>query len=81
MSEFDPVVLEIIERTKSPADHTLVPNEIRLNGRPLLGSADEPVVIERVSSAGEDLVIATIKLICRRVVFDAEQIDPEPVDG
>ena len=65
--------IEIVEKTKSPDAHpqVIVPNEVRINGIPLL-AADEPIRVHEVSTSAHDLVRVTLTLIARRVEFKTE---------
>ena len=78
LADFEPVVLEIVERTNQPHSHIVIPNEVRLNGHKLLQTDDEPVIVHEVSSAGQDLLRVTVTLIARRVTFDTAPKEEEP---
>ncbi|MHC3427195.1 hypothetical protein [Streptomyces sp. DT18] len=73
-------VIEIIEKGATTGDEpsrsVIVPNEVRLNGQPLLGSADDPVIVHEISTRADDLVRVTLTLFARRVSIRAEN-DPE----
>jgi hypothetical protein len=66
------VVVEVIERTDDPHPDVILPNEIRINGRPVLAPTDEPVIVHEVSSTAQDLVRVTLTLYAKRVTFSAE---------
>lgn len=68
-------VIEIMERTNEPDPRVIVPNEIRINGEPVLAPADEPVVVHEVSSSSEDFVRVTLTLYARRVIVGAEAVE------
>lgn len=77
MSEPRGAVIEIIEVGATTSDATagdsvIVPNEVRINGQPLLVSADEPVIVHEISSHGNDVVRATLTRLARRVTYRAE---------
>jgi hypothetical protein len=78
LADFEPVVLEIIERTSQPHSHTIVPNEVRLNGCRLLTTDKDPVIVHEVSSAGMELVRVTLTLLARRVTFDTAPKEEKP---
>ncbi|MFJ3839459.1 hypothetical protein ACIPY6_28685 [Streptomyces sp. NPDC090054] len=69
-------VIEIIEKGATTDDTTggsvIVPNEVRINGQPLLASADDPVIVHAIKSNGDGLVRVTLTLFARRVIFAAE---------
>lgn len=69
-------VIEIIERGRTTDDtqggSIIVPNEVRLNGQPLLASAEDPVIVHQISTRGDDLVRVTLTLFARRVSIRAE---------
>ncbi|MGZ6852465.1 MAG: hypothetical protein ACXVGC_00120 [Mycobacteriaceae bacterium] len=66
-------LVEIVEKRKSEDPiGIVVPNEVRLNGEPLLCSSDYPVVVHEVSTLGNDAVYVTLTLIARRVEFKQE---------
>jgi hypothetical protein len=69
-------VVEIIEKGRATDDtvggSVIAPDEIRLNGQPLLASADDPVVVHQVSTAGDELVRVTLTLFARRVIIAAD---------
>lgn len=74
-------VVEIVER--APANiiagiddsHGIItPNQVRINGMPLMVAEGGPVV-ERIESPSGDPVLVTLTLFARRVVIDAEPTD------
>src|SRR3569832_247861 len=69
-------IIEIVEKGATTDETTsgsvIAPNEIRINGQPLLASADDPVVVHEIKSNGGDLVRVTLTLFARRVTFAAE---------
>lgn len=65
-------LIEIVERTDSPDPVVIVPNEVRIEGIPLLCPAGEAVVLERTGIEGEEAVRVTLTLFARRVVIGAE---------
>ena len=68
----DAAVIEIIERTDSPDPKVIVPNEIRINGRPVLAPADYPVEVHEISIDSSDAVRVTLTLFAKRVTIGAE---------
>ena len=73
-------VIEIIEKRRTPnspppGGDVIIPNEIRINGQPLLTPKDHPVKVHEITIQGSDVVLVTLTLFARRVVIAAE--DPE----
>ena len=77
------VTVEVIERTDDPTADVILPNEIRINGRPVLAPYDQAVRVHEVSARGDELVLVTLTLYAKRVTFSAEpkavQVDPDEV--
>ena len=71
----DAALIEIIERTDQPDPKVIIPNEIRINGVPLLAPADDPVTIHEVNIHGGDVVKVTLTLFARRIVVGTELKD------
>lgn len=71
----DAAFIEIVERTDDPDPKVIVPNEVRINGIPLLVPpfADGPIVVHEIAIGARDVVRVTLTLFARRVV-----IGPEP---
>ena len=65
-------IIEIVERTNDPDPLVILPNEIRINGVPVLAPADEPVEVHGMSIAGDDIVKVTLTLFAKRVTIAAE---------
>ena len=70
-------VIEIIEKGRATSDATIgdsiiTPNDIRINGQSLLASADDPVIVHQISTAGDELVRVTLTLFARRVIIAAD---------
>lgn len=70
-------VIEIIEKGRSTGDATIgdsiiTPNDVRINGQSLLASADDPVIVHQISTAGDELVRVTLTLFARRVIIAAD---------
>lgn len=69
-------VIEIVERGRVTDDTTagsvLVPDEVRINGTPLLASRDHPVHVHEIDMTDRDVVCVTLTLFARRVVIAAE---------
>lgn len=72
MSMPDAAIIEIIERTDSPDPKVILPNEIRINGVPVLAPADDPVIVHEMSISSEDVVKVTLTLYAKRVTVAAE---------
>lgn len=68
----DGAFIEIIERTNDPDPKFIVPNEVRINGIPLLASADDPVEVHGISTQANNVVRVTLTLFARRVVIGHE---------
>lgn len=66
-------LIEIIERTANPDPRVIVPNEIRINGIPLLAPADDLVTVHEISTGAHDAVKVTLTLYARRVVIGHEE--------
>ena len=73
--------LEVVERRKplDADDHgpgsLILPNEVRINGTPLLVPADEAVTVHEISTRSDELVQVTLTLFVRRVVMGTEDAD------
>lgn len=65
-------IVEIVERTNDPDPMVIVPNEIRINGHPILAPADQPVVVHEVEIKAMDLVQVTLTLFAKRITVAAE---------
>jgi hypothetical protein len=65
-------LIEIVERTDSPDPRVIVPNEVRINGVPLLAPADEPIVLHEVRISDGEMVRVTLTLYARRIVVGTE---------
>lgn len=69
-------VIEIVERGRTtddtPGGSTLVPDEIRINGTPLLVAEGSVKVHEMAIGKPTDLVCVTLTLLARRVTIAAE---------
>lgn len=61
--EFDPDL---------PGSGVIRPNEIRINGTPLLCPHNETITIHEINVDGDDVVRVTLTLFARRVVFGAD---------
>jgi hypothetical protein len=69
--------IEIVERQKQPVNpgDIIIPNEVRINGQALYVSADDPVVVERISTEALDAVRVTLTLLAHRVEIKQEQVE------
>lgn len=76
--------IEIVERTSAAniaAGRGLVfPNEIRINGRPVLAPADHPVFMHGFAVNGSEVVQVTLTLFARVVRVSQESNDPPAHD-
>lgn len=71
-------VIEIIEKRKGAigdtfADDVIIPNEIRINGQPLLNPADHPIKVHAVELKDEQAVLVTLTLFAKRITVCAEE--------
>jgi len=70
-------VIEIVEKRRStspsPGGDVVIPNEIRINGQPLLCPAESPVKVHEIEIHGHDVVLVTLTVFARRVVIAAEE--------
>lgn len=70
-----PALIEIIERTTQPEQAEtggIMPNEVRINGTPLLIPNDQPVVIHETSIRADEFVTVTMTLCARRIIIGPE---------
>lgn len=67
-------VIEIVERTNDPDPKVIVPNEIRINGTPVLAPADHPVEVHGITM-GMDVVQVTLTLFAKRITVAPESKD------
>ncbi len=73
----DPALIEIVERSQMErvpgAANIIVPNEVRINGIPLLVPADQHITVHDIEiPGGMEAVMVTLTLFARRVVIGAE---------
>lgn len=64
--------IEILERTDESNPQVIVPNEIRINGVPLLAPADDPIIVHEIGISSSEIVKVTLTLFARRVVIGSE---------
>ncbi len=87
-----PALVEIVERkrrydpdSEQAGEHLIRPNEVRINGTPLLVPAGETITVHDLSLNNDDLVQVTLTLWARRVVVQSEEATEDPdhaaVDG
>lgn len=81
----DAAVIEIVEKGASTDGKTgvytiVAPTEVRINGIPLLCSADEPIVVHEISTKYPDAIRVTLTLFARRVFIGAEGDLPKQGD-
>lgn len=74
--------VEIVERRTASYDPdergpraTIRPNEVRINGTPLLVPNDEQIVVHETRIDDDDLVRVTLTMWVRRVVIGQEAAD------
>lgn len=66
-------VIEIVEKTdQEPQYGVIFPNEVRINGAPLLVPDGESVVVHEIGIPANDFVKVTLTLFARRVTIGAE---------
>jgi hypothetical protein len=69
--------IEIVEKLKPgqppPAHGVIVPNEIRINGSPVLAPADEEVIVHEIKTKPGDVIKVTLTLFAKRVTISAEE--------
>lgn len=72
-------LIEIVEKNRPTADSPgagiVIPNEIRINGTPLLVPHGEQIKIHEMTynSMGDEVVCVTLTLFARKVVIAAEE--------
>lgn len=71
--------IEIVEKNRTtdatPGGSVIVPNEVRINGIPLLMPYGEKITVHEISynqASGEEVAQVTLTLFARRVVIAAE---------
>lgn len=73
----DGALIEIIEHGEINADYpqTIMPDEVRINGVPILVSGDDEIIIHetRIGSGAGDVVKVTMTMFARRVVIGTEE--------
>lgn len=80
-------VIEIVEKGRATDDtmggSVIIPNEVRINGVPLLLPADRPIKVHEMEIHPKDAVYVTLTLIARRVTIaaDGDIHPPEPATG
>lgn len=72
-------VIEVVEKRREPINpnstfdgQIIVPNEIRINGQPLLAPADSPVKVHEIELKEHGAVLVTLTLFARRVSMTTE---------
>lgn len=68
--------IEIVERARANSDGTdivLVPDEIRINGTPVLAPAEHPVLVHATEICGLEPVRVTLTLFARVLTVRAEE--------
>ncbi|RKR92769.1 hypothetical protein BDK92_7249 [Micromonospora pisi] len=77
MAEPRGAVIEIVEKRREPMDtpagDVIVPNEVRINGQPLLVPEGHPVKVHGIELVNRDEVLVTLTLFARHVVISAEE--------
>lgn len=77
-SEARGAVIEIIENRREPIEDTLngsvlTPDEIRINGQPLLCSANHPIKVHEIGVPAQGVVLVTLTVFARRVEIRADE--------
>lgn len=71
-----PAVIEIVERNRvvgqARSNGIIIPDDIRINGQPLLSSAEQPVIVHEITSRADEPTMVTLTLFARRVAIAAE---------
>ena len=71
-----PAVIEIVERnrpaTQARSNGIIIPDDIRINGQPLLAPAEQPVIVHEITSRADEATMVTLTLFARRVTIAAE---------
>jgi hypothetical protein len=75
-------VIEVVERRTAPpdgsvGDEVIVPDEIRINGQPLLIPTGVPVTVHEMEMQDRGVVLVTLTVVAKRVVIGAEYPDEE----
>ncbi|QVJ03050.1 hypothetical protein KGD82_13530 [Nocardiopsis eucommiae] len=71
-------LIEIIEKHTDPNDPAIIlPNEIRINGTPVLAPAEDPVIVHEMDVKNRDAIKVTLTLYARRVTMGAERENGE----
>ena len=65
-------LIEIVERTDSPNPRVIVPNEVRINGVPVLVPIGESIRVHEVAISNSEIVRVTLTLYARRIVVGTE---------
>lgn len=69
--------IEIVERRRKgyEAPPVIVPNEVRINGVPLLVPSGESIMVHSMELSDQDPVKVTLTLWAKRVVIEYEEAD------
>lgn len=70
-----PAYIEIVERYRGDEPDVLAPNEIRINGTPLLAPRANPIKVHEIEIGGDELVLVTLTLFAKRVEIKSEKVD------
>lgn len=65
-------VIEIIEYTDAPDPLVIVPNEVRINGRPVLAPREHPVQVHEITLGAGEAVQVTLTLFAKRVTISPQ---------
>jgi hypothetical protein len=69
-------VIEIVEKARATDDtmggSIIIPNEVRINGVPLLMPANKPIIVHEMQITPKDAVYVTLTLLARRVTIAAD---------
>lgn len=70
--------IELIERRRTTEDSAggsaIIPNEVRINGQPVLVPSDTPITVHEIRP--DELVRVTLTLFARRISIRAEGDQP-----
>lgn len=65
-------LIEIVEKTDGADPLVIIPNEVRINGVPLLIPDGQSITVHEIDVAARDVVQVTLTLFARRVIIGTE---------
>lgn len=71
-------VIEIVEQLHEPSTDSLsgsliCPTEVRINGQPLLCSADHPIKVHEITFPPTEAVMVTLTVFAKRIEVRADE--------